>query len=225
MEIVIIHGEHHTKSYERLQKYVEVAKERNWEIARFDSETKDKKIPEIIATGSLFAKERLFIIEYKFLAKRDISWLNKNIDHIPGRVVIFAGDLLPSGVINSFKKIKKVELFKIPRNIFTFLTSFYPKNTKECLEILGEIKKEEPIEFIYSLLGRHLKDLYWVQKGASNIPYPSWRVMRLESQARKFDKDKLTQIISAMAHLDFQVKTSQANLEESLDLLIVENLE
>lgn len=225
MEIVIIHGEHHTKSYERLQKYIEVAKERNWEIVRFDSETKDKKIPEIIATGSLFAKERLFIIEYKFLLKTDITWINKNIDHIPGRVVIFAMDLLPTGVLNSFKKVKKVELFKIPRNIFTFLTSFYPKNTKDCLETLAEIKNEEPVEFIFSLLGKHLRDLYWVQNGASNIPYPSWRVMRLESQARKFDKDRLFRIINALALVDFQAKTSQVNLEESLDLLIVENLE
>jgi DNA polymerase III delta subunit len=225
MEIVIIHGEHHTKSYERLQKYIEVAKERNWEVVKLDSETSDISLTEKVSSGSLFATERLFIIDYKSISKKDIKWLNKNLEHISGRIVVYSSDLLTEPNLKSFEKVKKIEVFKLPRNIFSFLTSFYPGNTQDCLSTLAEVKEQDPVEFIFALLGKHLRDLYWVSSGASNIPYPSWRVMRLESQARKFSKAKLKIIINKMASLDILVKTSQASLEESLDLLIVENLE
>jgi len=45
MKIILIHGDHSLKSYERLQTLINVAKERDWEIVKIDPENK-MSLPE-----------------------------------------------------------------------------------------------------------------------------------------------------------------------------------
>src|SRR4030042_246580 len=95
--------------------------------------------------------------------------------------------------IESVAKIKKWQIVKINKNtkikeyklqntIFKFLESFYP-SSKTCINYLYQVIEKEPIEFVFLLLARQLKDLYLVKMEPSSIPYASWRVKKLEFQA------------------------------------------
>ncbi len=59
----------------------------------------------------------------------------------------------------------------------------------------------------------------------STIPYPSWRVAKLEYQSKHFVKIDLVDLINTLSKLDIRTKTTKHNLTDSLDLLILTNLQ
>ena len=52
---------------------------------------------------------------------------------------------------------------------------------------------------------------------------PSWRIDKLAQQAGKFEPKNLRRIISEMAEIDIRAKTSDNNLRDMLDLLIIKD--
>ena len=225
MNIIVIHGDHTIKSYERLQKFKKEALGRGWEIIRIDDKGK-LSLPEQLTSKSLFTEEALFILEDSSkLTKSDLDWLNTNSKDIGVTLVIYHRGYLAQSVLKSLPKTHKSEEFKLPRLVWKFLESFYPGNIKKCLELLHETVKNEPIEFAFSLLVKQVRDLYWVKIDEKALPYPDWRVGKLKRQAKKFSKISLKKIIKDFAEIDIKVKTSRMNLLDSLDFLIINKLE
>lgn len=225
MNIFVIHGEYKTKSYERLGMYINKAKERDWDIIKL-GDNSNLSFSEALSSDTLFAKGKLMICEdTSLLTKTNLSWLKRNTARFEGNFVVYSDNKLSESLLKSLEPIKKIEEYKLPRTIFNFLDSFYPGNAQNSLVILHELASVEPAEFIFSLLGKHLRDMYWVMASPSDIPYPSWRVDKLERQANKFKGDEIKKLINDLALIDIDVKTSKANLTDSLDLLIVTKLE
>ena len=64
MKIIVLHGDYTTKLYDRLNKFIEAAKKRGWDI------TND----EINQTPSLFNKESLTIVrKYNLINKKSLQ--------------------------------------------------------------------------------------------------------------------------------------------------------
>jgi hypothetical protein len=211
MKIIVLHGDDTEKSYERLMKFVESAKKRNWEILT----------NEFPNTPSLFGSDRLIIYrDFRLLTTRDI----KNFDRFDGTLVIYHTGILPQTFLKLMPKDFKMEKFELPKILFTFLESFYPGNSARSLKLLHELTESSAVELTFFMLARHLKDLYWVSIDPATTAYPSWRLSKLKSQASKFGIDKLKQIISDLADIDIKVKTSKADLLTDLDLLMVKQL-
>ena len=212
MKIIVLHGDDSPKSYERLMKFVDTAKKRNWEIIT----------NEFPNTPSLFGIDRLIIYrDYSLLTKQDI----KNFDRFDGTLVIYHDSILPQTFLKLMPADFKMEKFELPKILFTFLESFYPGNSSRALKFLHDLTKVEAIELIFFMLGRHMRDLYWVSIDPKTSQYPSWRLSKLKYQAEKFGLEKLKQIIGQLSDIDIEVKTSKADLLTSLDLLIVKQLE
>jgi DNA polymerase III delta subunit len=225
MNLYIIHGEYKTKSYERLRMYIDKAKENQWDIVKI-GENSNQSFSEALSSDTLFAKGKLIVCEdISLLTKTNLNWLKKNTARFEGNFVVYSDNKLSESMLKSLQPVKKIEEYKLPKNIFNFLDSFYPGNALTSLSILHELIEAEPIEFIFSLLGKHLRDLYWAKTSPSNIPYVSWRVDKLERQANKFDNQSLKEMINNIAQIDINVKTSKANLIDSLDLIIATKLE
>ena len=223
MKIIILHGDYITKLYERLRKFIEVAKKRDWEILYYDSDSKES-FSDLILSQSLFGKEKLVVVKgISILTPRDFKWLKQKSASFEGNVVIYNEGRLPIIKLSKFTKQAKIEEFKLPRLIFNFLDSFFPGNCANCLKILKKLITDENKEFVLALLGRHLKDLY-LTKISANLSYPSWRIGKLKRQASNFDLIKLKQIIFLLAEEDVKSKTSQSNLKDSLDFLIATKL-
>ncbi len=225
MKTILLHGDYTQASYERLQKFIKVAKKRGWEIQRINS-NKSLSLPEALTSAALFASNRLFVLEdVRSIKKQELEWLAKKSVKIEGNLVIYHGGFLPQTILKSLPKDTKIEEFKLPRLIFAFLDSFFPKNSKKALKILHQVSEKEPVEFIFALLARHLRDLYWVKVDVEGLNYPSWRISKLKKQAKFFSESLLKEMISDLAEADIKAKTSKASLKDSLDFLIITKLE
>ena len=211
MKIIVLHGDHITKLYARLNKFIEAAKKRGWEIVN----------DEIIQTPSLFNIERLTILrKYTLLAKKDIP----NILKIPGTLVIYNDGAIPQTFLKTLPKETKsghtvvIEEFKLPKIIWNFLDNV-------SVKLLHEVIKTEPVEFVFSILAKRFRDLYWVQVSPETLSYQPWQISKLKKQSEKYTTSRVEQIINKLAEIDVKVKTSKADLVSELDLLLIKSLE
>lgn len=224
MKIYIIHGEYSSKSNERRSEYIKKAKEKGFRIIYINDNSSN--IKELFTSNSLFKEKRVYILDNPSnLSKNDIAWINKNNSFIEDILIIYCRSKIASSLVNSFNKIDKIEEYKLPKSIFNFLDSFYPKNSLNCIRLFHEILKNEQIEFIFFLLSRHLRDLYWVKTSPSNIYYPSWRVEKLEKQSGKYSLRQIVDLINNFSDIDIKSKTSSGNVTDLLDLTILRKLE
>ncbi|MEK7112750.1 MAG: hypothetical protein AAB875_05480 [Patescibacteria group bacterium] len=218
MKIIVLHGDNTAASYERLNKFIEAAKERGWEINFIEG---SENLQERLTKVSLFANETFYVLRgFTRINKSSLKKLQNRLKNIPGNLVIYHEDFIPKEILGFLPQDAKIEEYKLPRLIFDFLDSFYPGNAKKAIVLLHELWKNEPPEFVFALLARQVRDLYWAKSGGS-MPYPSWRVQKLKNQAAKFSQEALEDIIKSLSETDIKVKTSQAELTSSLDLLAI----
>jgi DNA polymerase III delta subunit len=183
-------------------------------------------VQDALRSNSLFNAKRLFILEnINKLAKKSLDWLFDNVQKIDGYLIIYQESILGVTITKSLPKGSKIEEFSLPKLIFKFSDSFFPGNGANCLKLLHEIIKTEPVGFVFSLLAKHLRDLYWVLAAPKTLSYPDWRITRLKNQSQHFDGENLKEIISLLAEADILAKTSKANLLDSLDRIIITKLE
>lgn len=205
MKIIILHGDNTPKLYARLSKFLEVARERNWEIIN----------DEIIPTASLFGKERLFVFrKYSLLTTSQI----KNLSRLDGTLIIYHEGTIAQAFLKSLPEPKNIEEFTLPKIIWNFLD-------KPTVKVFHELTKYEPVEFVFNLLAKQMRDLYWVKTDPKTLFYPSWRLTKLKNQATRYTTREVVRIINELADIDIKVKTSKADLVSSLDLLILTKLE
>ena len=212
MKILVLHGENITASRERLFNLVAQYRRKGWEIFKTD------KTDELL-TDTLFGQKRLYIVEK--IKNIDYKSLTNKFD---SNIIIWHEGNFPTTLLKKLPKITKVEKFDLPFLIYKFLDSFFPENTKNCLQILHEIILTNPPEFVLALLARHLRDLYWVKTDPETVDYPSWRVAKLKKQSNSFTIGGLKRLIIDLSDDDIKSKTSVADLATSLDLIIIKEL-
>lgn len=203
MKIIVLHGDDTTKSYERLTKFMDEAKKREWEVLDFDLDS--------IFNQSLFEKERFYIL-------RDIKKINKEIleklKSFSGNLVLYHQSTLSVTILKTFNA-DKVERFELPKIIWNFLDTFSVKTFQEVL-------KTEATEMVVWWLAQRLKELYWVKSGNPN--FSSWRINKLKSQASKYSQEQLEKAIFDLSEIDVKSKLGLLNLKDSIDLLLIKGL-
>lgn len=208
IKITVLHGDHTAASRKRLVEIIQKVKKRGWEVI--------KNIP--ISTASLFAKERLFVVE-------DINLLKNFKFEGDFNLLVWHNHQLPAKFKEILPKNTKYEGFKIPQKLWSFLDSLWPGNDKASLVLLREVAQTEPIEFVLAMMARTFRDLYWVAASPKTIKLPSWRLGKLKRQASHFKPRQLKKIIHHLATMDLAVKTGTASLTHELDLFILTQLE
>ncbi len=224
MKIILLHGDYISKSYERLTTFIEVAKKRDWEIVQINQDS-PLSLSESLSAQSLFAKEKLFILEnLNKVNKKELDWLKKKTEKLDGTLVIYYPDEISAALLKSLPKTIKIEEFKLPRLIFIFLERLFPKNSKEAMKLFHQIIENEPAEFVFALIARHFRDLYWIKTDPKTLTLPGWRATKLRKQSDSFTVGQLRQFITDLSEIDIQAKTSKGSLISSLDLLIATKL-
>lgn len=224
MKTIVLHGDDTVKSYERLKKFIESATSRSWEISYLDES--ESALEENLSSPSLFGNERFFILrDIKRLGKKEIEWVNKNHKNLSGNLIIYHESLLSPAILKSLPKEISIEEFKLPVLVWRFLEGFTPGSAPESIRLFHKIVEKEPVEFIFSLIARQFRDLYWIKTDSASMALPSWRATKLKGQSNKFETETLKDIIRRLAEIDIEVKTSKADLLSSLDLLILKQLE
>lgn len=224
MKIIILHGDDERKLYARLQRFVETARSRNWEVDYLDDPS--VKLQEALSSISLFSNERFFVLrDAKRLGKKEIEWLNKKYTDLSGNLIIYNEGYISKTILSSFPKDIKIEEFKLPIIIWTFLEHIYPGNSEKCIQEFHKIIERDAPEFIFTLIAKLFRDLYWAKTDVASMPYPSWRTAKLKVQGEKFKVEQLKEIINKLAEIDIEVKTTKTDLVSSLDLLMLKQLE
>jgi len=222
MSIIILHGDHFTKAYEKLHLLIKDAKGKGLEINRMSA---GDGVLEKLTSNSLFSTRAIFLIEkIKQASKKDLKWIKKNLNKIEAEIIIYEPSKLSKTIINSFPKARVVE-FKLPTNIWKFLDAFYPGNSRNVLILLHEIVENDAPEMVVGLLNWRLSDIYIFLKNPKMISYDTWRLRKLENQAEKYDEAKVIKILDLLAKADFEAKLGKTNILTSLDLIIASELE
>lgn len=212
MKVIVLHGTDATNSYLRFAKFVNTAKSRGWEII-YDS------LPE---TPSLFGKERLIIFrDYKVFTALDI----KNVTDLEGTLIIYSDSEIPLTFLKKMPKDFKMEKYDLPKVLFIFLENIYPGNSEVVIKMFHSLLTSEPVELLFYFIAKHLRDLVWVLTDASSTGFPGWKASKLTSQAKKFKKQQIANIISKLCEIDIKVKSSKSDLIQELDLLLIRELE
>ncbi len=223
MKIIVLHGDDERKLYARLQKFIETARSRSWEVDYLDDVS--LKLQEALSSTSLFSNERFFVLrDIKRLGKKEIEWLNKKYIGLSGTFIIYNEGYIPKTLISSLPKDIKVEEFKLPVIIWTFLEHIYPGNSKQAILEFHKIIERDAPEFIFTLIAKLFRDLYWAKVDPASMPYPAWKISKLKFQISKFTEEQLKYLIGRMSEIDIEVKTSKANLVTALDLLMIKQL-
>lgn len=224
MKIIVLHGEDTEKVYLRLKKFIETAKSRSWEVVYLDESP--FTFQESLSAVSLFDSERFFILkEIKKLGKKEFEWLNKKYEGLAGNLIIYHEGVLNATFLKSLPKDAKVEEFKVPKILWTFLEHIYPGNSEKVLKEFHQIIERDAPEFLFTLIVRQMRDVYWVKIDARSTGFADWKVNKLKYQADKFSVEKLMLFINRLAEIDVEVKTSKTDLVSALDLLIIKILE
>jgi DNA polymerase III delta subunit len=224
MKIILLHGDDTAKSYERLKKFVETAKKRSWEVSYLD-ESK-QSFQENLSSNSLFGAERFLILrDIRILGKKELDWLKKKAFDLSGNLIIFNEGVVNQTLLKSLPKDTKVEEFKLPKLIWNFLDSIRPGSGISSVVQFHKIIEGEAPEFVFSLIAKRFRDLYWVKTDPESLSLASWQVSKLKSQSKDFKPEELKEIIEKLAEIDINVKKGKADLVSSLDLFMLKQLE
>ncbi len=174
MKIIVLHGEDINKSYERLRKFTDAAKKRNWEIIYDD----------ISRTPSLFGNERLTVVrDYKLLGKKTVD----------GTLVIYHEGTMPATFLKTLPKDTKnghtvvIEEFKLPKMLWNFLDNMSIKSFHEVIKI-------EPVEFVFIMIAWKFKKRY--------LASPSPKVKEILNKLAQIDVDVKTGKADLVSSLD-----------------------
>lgn len=219
MRISLNHGEDTFKAYEAYSALIDQSKARGFEIVPIGN-IKD------VVRASLFEDKIVFTLERPGKVKLDgWKWFKENAAKYNSNLLIYYEGKAPITLIRNLPKDAKIQKFEFPKILFTYLDSLYPGNSKMALKLFDEICQTQATELVMFMMARHVRDLYWVLVGKETLEMPIWRIQKLARQAGKFNAQKLEEFISKLALIDVKSKIGEANLKQSLDLLIVEALE
>lgn len=139
MKIIILQGSDINKSYERLTKFIDVAKKRSWEIIYDD----------LGVTQSLFGNEKLIIIrDLKLITAKNLEILNK----LEGNLVIYSEKKVPVTITKLLPKDTKTENFDLPILLWKFLDNMTVKG-------LHQIVESQAVEYIFAMIVWKIKKI------------------------------------------------------------------
>jgi DNA polymerase III delta subunit len=223
MNITVLHGENIPKTEVRLQEIIASAKEKNFYIEKYNSDS-GLTISEFISSESLFETKKMYLLEnIDSITPKELESIIKRTTVKDGFIVFVFNKKLGKLLLEKFPNGTKYEENKLTDNIFNFLDDFYPGNMKVILKRFHFLLESYPPEFIIALLSRHLKDLYLLKTGKLTGK-DSWKIGKLAKPVRAYSEKQIITIISLLAEADIKSKTGEGNLTDLLDHIIITNL-
>ena len=180
--MIIIHGSHQTKAQEKLTQLMAQAKTSNLEINRIDSKGLSPAIfSQALTPSSLFSDSRLVIIN-NLLSLPQSNNKKKLLDILKKTTVkdliLFEGkDTHPATI----KSLSPTQVFQFKESplIYKFTDSLHPGKPKLALSILEEIiNNREPLEMLFFMLARHVRQLIQV-KTPGSLKLAPWMLGKL----------------------------------------------
>lgn len=220
--ITIVCGEDLVASRSYFHEMVKEFKNKDIEVQNVSLDEL-QSMSEMIYSVSLFSQKRVFFMEnvntkLKSMDKKT-SMVLSAIHRADGLELIIWEDR-PSRELK-LSSLGKVKEFKLKKNIFVFLESFYPGNRREFLSILADLVDSSEERFIFLMLSRHTRNLILVKEDKQLLKLASWQLYKLSKQAQRWTLANLILVYESMMKIDHNDKTSNSpfSIKESLDIL------
>lgn len=189
-----------------------------------------------IKGSSLFGNSKTIFIEDLLTkrkrtekdAKEILNFIAENSKE--STFVLWESKEILKGTLSLFKD-SIIKLFKLPKNIFLFLDSLKPDNSKILLNLFHQaIESGIADELILFMLQRQFRILLALSEPAENEPIDElsrmapWQMGKLERQAKYFDNSNLKKIYKKLYEIEIGTKTGglSLSLSQSIDFLLLE---
>lgn len=180
--------------------------------------------------SSFFDKEKEVLIENFFSKNKSTSTeFKKIVEYINNNknifIIFWESDEVSK---TSLALIKDATLknFSLPQNLFAFLDSLKPNNSKETLSLFSDNLKKSEAELIFFMIIRQFRILLNLITNDSPIDevkrMAPWQLSKLKRQAEFFGLERLKRIYKSLLEIDLNSKTgkSPANLKKSIDFFL-----
>lgn len=226
--LYVIHGDDTIKAHDFVmdKKHKAAGKE----IREINGKHLDENaLVQALESSSLFGGDVLVVIEHylstakkrekKFAIILDrILTASESID-----IILYEEKELDKSTIAKLGNNAIVSLFKTPAVLFQFLDGFVPGNTAPVLKLFSQTVSREPVEIVFSLLTRRVRNLIELKDGIMPLGVLPWQEARLTNQAQHFTMEQLITMHAALLNIDIAIKTGSTpfSLTQLLEQTIV----
>lgn len=227
--MLVFHGDSQKDSRTLLQNAMQKDKELGREINSLDGEKiTPRDLESTLATANLFAPETLVIEGLLGRLK------SKDKDACISLLASYSGE--KNIILWDKKEITKPNLTKLgtsvkisnskaPTQLFSWLETIVPGNTKSCLTIMHQVAAMTEDILIFTMLARHLSYLI-MMKSATSPKFAPWQMGKLRSQAGVWSDKQLESMLTQLIQIDEAIKTGQTKLSylDQLDIYLMREL-
>lgn len=215
--IHILHGDNSELSYYRLNEIT--GQFQNFETARITARNHDEgDLLNLLYTKNLFFEKKIIVCE-NFLSSGRVK--TSLLEDIPeGQIVIFFEEKqISENILARYKKISKIELYKLPSLLFEFLDCVVP-GRENMVKVL-EYFKMLPVSVTWHLLRRLqllivAKRNFPLERASEliNKRIEDWQWKKILNQADKFEPERLVGVYQGLLKVDFMIKSGSSSLSE-----------
>lgn len=223
--ITLIHGDDIVSS----RKYLIELKEASENAVNLNGkELNSSDLTQNLKTNSLFSEQKNIFIE-RLLSKGKSKDLEDIIDLLKRssslNITIWEDTELSKTQLSLFPKAN-INLFKIPKNLFSFLDNLYPNNPKSVLTFHDALKTADSETLFYMMI-RQFRLLLAINSEKSGIDeiqrLASWQKDKFKRQAKMFSADQLKKIYNKLYEIDLNIKTGvYPNLTRAIDFFLLD---
>lgn len=230
--ITVIHGDDLTLSR---NYFLDLKRKQNKAISFDGEKITITDLVQNIEGSTLFGiNQAIFIEEFLTKLKKTNKESKEILDFIvknkrSSAFVLWESKEIPKRELFLFRD-SIIKIFKLPKNIFLFLDSLKPNNSKNLLNLFHQLldsgTKEELLLF---MLQRQIRILLALSEQGDNEPIEElirlapWQVGKLQRQAKLLDLTGLKKIYKKLYEIEIGQKTGalSLSLSQSIDFLLL----
>ncbi len=184
-------------------------------------------------TQDLFDASTKTIFIEEFFSKRKAS---KEMDALieaiikagnENTIIIWESKELTPKQAKTFTKAT-IQKFDFPKNLFAFLDSLKPGNSKQALLLFQECLHTEEPELLFFMMIRQIRMMLALSDGQDDNVIDeikrmqSWQLPKLQKQAQVFGQESLLALYDKLYTIEYGQKTGRlaTNLIEAIDFLL-----
>lgn len=230
--LTILHGDDSVRIHTRALELTTSATTRGILIERPEAKSLSvSSLEALVGTDQLFSSEKLIWIDRLYALPKSsqkdalIAWITDRATTNTTdttQILLTEDKVLTPTQLKKFTSAK-IELFKLPQIVFSFIESIGSITPARAVTQFHEVLKTQEAEFVFAMMVRQFRMLLmYVADGIyDGPPFSRGKII---NQAKKFTQTQLLQIHKRLLAIDLGQKTSSSplTLSQEIDLLLLE---
>lgn len=209
----ILHGEDLALSRQTLTTLISTTKLKNHEVITFTPENISLTLlKQALESNSLFDQPRTVVVENFSSLGDDIK--DYLFAHPTANLVIWEGKKLTPAQTKKFPQAK-VEEFKLPQLLFTFLDALGVKPGAQLLPLLNQLLVQQEPDMVFALYHRRWRHMLLYKLHAKEAlaadKVAGWQLGKLAGQCKNLPTEKIFQVYEACFQFDLNRKRSRTS--------------